>query len=252
MRPDRKIGEGLNAVAYEHKGRALKRYRTDYCPAYIMREAMVLSMLEPSGLPVPRLQNLSKIQDQWTLEMDLIEGRPAAFGMERHLEAFVDLQLRIHAVAVNDHMLLPNSKEICRLSIASHARLDAETKRKLLQLLRSLPDGCQLCHNDYHGLNVIDSGGGLSVIDWASATAGSPASDCCRTYAVTKIHHEAFAEPYLDLYCQKSGLSRDNILIWLPVTSAEWLNRNPGIQNPLFAQWLAIVNENSPVSGRDT
>lgn len=251
MKTNRKMGEGINAAVYEHKGRALKRYHADYSPAYIMREAMVLSMLEHSGLPMPQLKNLSKIHDQWTLEMDLIEGQPVAYEMERHLEAFVDLQLSIHAVTVTDYMLLPNSKEICRLSIASHDRLDAKTKKNLLQLLRSLPDGCQLCHNDYHGLNVIDSGNGLSVIDWTSVTAGSPAADCCRTYAVTKINHEAFAEPYLDLYCQKSGLSRGDILMWLPVTSAEWLNRNPDTQNPLFAQWLAIVNENHLVAGKD-
>lgn len=244
MESYRKLGEGVNAVVYEHKGHAVKRYRADYPPAFVMREAMVLSLLDQTELSIPHLHNISKMQGQWTIEMDLMEGRPVAHEMERLLEAFVELQLKIHAVQVTDHILLPNSKDICRLSIVENKHFDTTTKKSLLQLLQSLPDGCQLCHNDYHGLNVMDKGNGLSVIDWTSATSGSPASDCCRTYALTKINHAEFAEPYLDLYCLKSGLQREDLLRWLPVISAEWLTRHPENQNPLFSQWLEAVHEN--------
>ena len=237
------MGEGIHAVVYEHRGRAVKRYRAAYPPAYIMREAMVLTILEKTDLPIPRLLNLSKTEDQWTMEMDLVEGRPVAYEMERHLEAFVDLQLRLHAVRVTEPVLLPNNKDICRLSIHTYKQFGSETKKRLLQRLQSLQDDCRLCHNDYHGLNVIDTGNGLSVIDWTSAASGSPASDCCRTYALTKIHDAAFAEPYLDLYCQKSGLTHEDILMWLPVISAEWLNRHPKEQSPMISQWLAAVND---------
>lgn len=242
---DRIIGEGMHAVVYAHMGRAVKQYRTAYPAAHIMREAMVLSMLEQTGLPIPRLYSLNRIQDRWTLEMDLVEGRPVAYEMEAQLEAFVDLQLKIHAVRITDHILLPNNKDICRSSIHTNEEFDVKTKEYLMRRLQSLPEGYQLCHNDYHGLNVMDSGNGLHVIDWTSAASGSPASDCCRTYAMTKIHHEPFAEPYLHTYCRKSGLQAEDILMWLPVISAEWLTRHPKEKNPLFTKWLSAAMNDS-------
>jgi len=60
--------------------------------------------------------------------------------------------------------------------------LSSELKGKLLELLATLDEGATLCHGDFHPGNIIDSEGRSSIIDWSSATVGSPLFDIAHTY----------------------------------------------------------------------
>ena len=51
----------------------------------------------------------------------------------------------------------------------------------------------------------------------ARSASGSPFGDACRTYMDYAMGRMDVAEWYLQKYCAASGLSRDEILAWLPV-----------------------------------
>jgi aminoglycoside phosphotransferase (APT) family kinase protein len=60
--------------------------------------------------------------------------------------------------------------------------LRPEIQDRLLRLLSTLETGTTLCHGDFHPGNLIDVGGKTSIIDWSSATTGSPLFDIAHTY----------------------------------------------------------------------
>ena len=234
------IGEGATADIYEYEGRAVKLFKGGD-QALIFHEAAVTSLLEKTGLPVPQIYDVQKINGQWAIVMDLIEGEPLAHNMGNRLEDFVDLQIRIQDTTVQgfDYLVLPSSHFICRKLIESNHSFSGELRARLVRLLDTLPVGDKLCHNDYHGLNVLENERGLSVIDWTSATIGSPESDCCRTYVLMKLNQEQFAEPYLQTYCRRRKISSDAVLQWLPMVSAEWLYSGRASNDSIFLEWIS-------------
>jgi aminoglycoside phosphotransferase (APT) family kinase protein len=56
------------------------------------------------------------------------------------------------------------------------------TKDRLLRLLETLETGTTLCHGDFHPGNIIGAPGKDFIIDWSSATTGSPLFDIAHTY----------------------------------------------------------------------
>ena len=98
--------------------------------------------------------------------------------------------------------------------------LDDEVKDKLRFKLQGLPDGEQLCHNDFHSLNIVMYEGSLYIVDWADAASGSPEADVCRSYLVYSLYASYMADQYLDVYGRKSGVNRKNVLRWLPIIAA--------------------------------
>jgi len=232
------IGSGAMADFYEYEGHGVKLFKQGADVAHIYHEASVMSILENTGLPIPKVTKIVNINGRWAIVMDLADGKPVAYDMTTNMDNFVDLQLKMHSITAPAGFVLSNSHYMCRKIISeSQISLVAEKRELLIELLDSFPVEFQLCHNDYHGRNVLKTKNGLVIIDWVSATSGSPKTDCCRTYMLTKACHEEFAEPYLENVCEKAKFYADDILKWLPVLSAVWLHMAP--ENHFFNEWLS-------------
>jgi hypothetical protein len=83
----------------------------------------------------------------------------------------------------------------------------------------------------------------VTIIDWVDASAGDIRADVCRTYLLYSDLSAEVAELYLRLYCEKSGLPKDEILQWIPIlagarlaenVSAERAERLSGIVNQYY------------------
>jgi hypothetical protein len=217
------IGKGARADVYESNGHALKVFHKGYEKANAFYEAAVHSMIEGTGLPMPKIYKVWKMDDRWTIEMDLVRGKAMYEWMERdpgHIHGYMadmaDLQCRVQATDV-------------RLPVNIHTRLrgkiapgilDDARKEKVLGLLDSFPVGNGLCHNDFHVLNIIKNEEGLFIIDWIDAANGNPEADACRSYLLYQLFRPEIAGLYLDAYCTRSGIPSARILRWFPVMAA--------------------------------
>ena len=84
----------------------------------------------------------------------------------------------------------------------------------------------RLCHGDYHVFNLIISEAGVTIIDWVDSSAGDIKADTYRTYLLYAQYSMELANTYLRLYCEKSGLSQDDIFTWEPIIAGARLSEN--------------------------
>jgi len=188
-----------------------------------------------AGLPVPAALGIKKISETETaLEMEFIEGQPLVRmyegkGEEKLAEAqraIVKLQCRMYAVEAAH---LPDLTDFYVYEITTTPYLAAYQKEALLALLKSLDRGkTNLCHGDIHPNNIMYSGDRFWVIDWEDASKGDPAADACMTYFYSMRwaakDNNRSDEQYLRMFCEESGIPREEVLAWLPVIAGVQVN----------------------------
>jgi aminoglycoside phosphotransferase (APT) family kinase protein len=220
----RLLAIGNVAKVYEYAGGVVKLYKSPSAKAVAFCEAALHAAAEAAGLPVPRIRGVQQIDERWGLVFDRVEQASFAHRMKEHphelhryLDAMVRLQLRIHATRA---IQFPSLKPRLAANIAGTALLGEPRRGELLSAFADMPDGDRLCHGDFHPLNILGDTEGPTVIDWADARCGEPAADACRTYVLLRLHVRELAAPYLDAYCRAAGISRRNVLDWLPYVAS--------------------------------
>jgi aminoglycoside phosphotransferase (APT) family kinase protein len=102
-------------------------------------------------------------------------------------------------------------------------------------MLAGLPDGENICHGDFHPANVLITEQGPMVIDWMTASTGSPWTDVARTSLILsigakgagkqvspmirmaiKLYHRAYLDRYRALYTD----NMEELNRWMPVIAA--------------------------------
>lgn len=136
-------------------GLVLRRSRTG---RPLVREAEVMEHVRRAGYPVPAVREVRA--EGRELVMDRVDG-PSM------LQALVRRPWR--------------QRELARLLADLHLRLGAITAPAGL---RSLGPGTAVLHQDLHPLNVLMTGAGPVVIDWANAGCGPPALDVASTWVI--------------------------------------------------------------------
>jgi aminoglycoside phosphotransferase (APT) family kinase protein len=201
----------------------LKLYKPGTPKSSAFREAANLSIVEASGLPVPRVHSVGgELQNRWGVMMTRAEGVPFASALmasqpsQPHLAALAALHRRIHDVTATQ---LPSLKARLRTNIGRAPQLDAERRERLLAQLATLPDGDRLCHGDFHPWNVLGTPEQATVIDWLDATSGVPAADVCRSYVLIAHASVPLAKTYVETYAKLSGLDVNEVWRWRPVVA---------------------------------
>lgn len=222
------IGSGRVADAHAYGDRVLKLYHRGRPRQDAFFEAAMLAVLEPHGLPVPRVHEVGAYDGRWGLVMDRIAGEtlgaqgtasPAQTPLL--LDEMVRLQRQLHAAS---EPRLRSLKTRLAYNITQAPSLNPAVKERRLAALTDLPDGERICHGDLHPFNIIGAPGKAVVIDWLDVTAGEPAADACRSYLLLRLGAPEVAEPYLDGYVRQSDVTRNAILAWLPTLAAARLN----------------------------
>lgn len=218
------LGAGNGADVYEYGAAAIKLYRDGAGRRQAFIEAAVLAIVADHDLPTPRVHQAGEFEGRWGLVMDRARGKPLASFTRGQpelvpevIDEIVRLHLRMHERA---EPRLPTLKARLKTRIAAAPLLTEERRGQLMAQLAGLPDGDRLCHGDFHPFNIIGLPGQLMVIDWLDATSGAPAADVCRSFLLMMSVVPELAENYVDLYAARSGLSRAEILAWLPFLAA--------------------------------
>ena len=89
---------------YQEGNNLIKLFDESYSVANVLNEALNQARIEETGLNIPRLQEVSKIDGKWSISMDFIEGKtleqlikenPAK--VDEYLNVFVDTQIEMHS-----------------------------------------------------------------------------------------------------------------------------------------------------------
>ena len=249
MNLERPIATGNTASIYLHDGKIIKMFN-DFLPdTEAEYEANKQKHAYLCGLPVPYIHEATKINGRQAIIMEYIEGRTIGQMMyddmskaEEYMSLSVDIQQKIHATEASGLELM--SDKLNR-QILSASPLNNSQKHRLIEQLSAMRYDKKLCHGDYHVFNLIYQDGNVSIIDWVDSSAGDIRADVYRTYLLYTQFSMELADMYLQLYCNKSGLLKDEILIWEPIIAGARLSES--VSSERESQLVEIVNQYCPV-----
>lgn len=233
------VAAGNTAQLYLSNGRIIKLFFANAPDSVSEREAQKQNAAYACGVPVPEVFDVTEIGGRQAIVMDYVEGwslgsRAVSDPSEaaRLLEQSVAIQKSLHEKTPEN---LESMRDKLERQLKS-APLSDILREKLLAQLISMPFKNRLCHGDYHLFNLLQAKDKIVVIDWVDATAGAPLADVCRSYLLYLCDPSGLSDLYLDLYCNHSNVSRDDVLFWLPIVAGARLSENlpPEQSDPLL------------------
>ena len=238
------IGKGNTAKIYLYEDKIVKVFKDHLPVTESAYEANKQRYAYACGLPVPQVIDVTKLDGKQAIIMEYIEGKTLGElflkDLERaeyYISISIDIQQKIHQVRPKSLELM-SEKLLRKLENSPH--LDKRHQEVLIKKLKSMDYENRLCHGDFHLLNLIMSDDKVIIIDWVDASAGDIRADVCRTYLLYSELSPEVANLYLRLYCEKSGLKKDEILQWLPILAGARLTEN--VSSELAESLLEIVN----------
>lgn len=243
------IVERKNKAVYKDRDRTIKLFVENHSKADILNEALNQARVEEgTNLNVPKLIAVTKLDNQWALESEYIEGKPLDKLMEEkpdkedeYLNKFVDIQLEILG---NSVPLLNNIKDKFNKRINSSNKIEENTKYELLQRLDGMKTHNKLCHGDFNPSNVIIKENGESyIIDWSHVTNGNASADAAKSFLLFSMEgKDALAQKYLDLFAEKSGIPKSHIQRWIPIVAAAQKTKANSDEYQFLDKWIDVVD----------
>jgi tRNA A-37 threonylcarbamoyl transferase component Bud32 len=245
------IGRGRTAAVYDiGDGKVLKLFYGEFPRAACERECKNAEALNDTGIRAPRCFGLKDVDGRTGIVYERVAGRSlldrlsSSPGEAREIaKSLAALQYSMRDVSVGG---LTDQKEY--LSAAIFASTDALGSRlpRIIERLGALEGGNAVCHGDLHPGNVIESEGGLYMIDWMAAVRGNLAGDVARTWLLLNSPFMPDGVPFfmrflsgalkkyllrlwLREYFALSGASFGDIRKWiLPLAAARLRENVPG------------------------
>ncbi|WP_392392248.1 aminoglycoside phosphotransferase family protein [Oceanobacillus jeddahense] len=239
------IAKGNTAEIYLHDNRILKVFK-DYLPdTEAEMEGNKQQFAYEAGLPVPKVFSIDKINGKQAITMEYVKGQTVGelyFSdkeqAEYYLAISVNIQQKIHRMIPKSGTFELMYDKLCRQIKAAY-NLEEKYKNALLRKLDKMIFENRLCHGDFHLFNLILAKEKMYIIDWVDSSAGDIRADVCRTYLLYSQYFSELADSYLQIYCEKSGLSKEEILQWEPIIAGAGLAANVPAENA--ARLLEII-----------
>lgn len=230
-------------VIYREDDKIIKLFNQNYSTANVLNEALNQARVEETGLNIPKIREVTKIDGKWAIIMDYIGGVTIETLIAEHpektreyLELFINAQCEVHS---KKHLLLTKFTDKMKMKIML-SELDASTRYDLVFRFNEMPPETALCHGDFNPSNVvIGEDGKIFILDWSHASQGSPAADAVKTYIIFKLaKKDDLACEYMDLYCEKTGLDAKTVNEWLPLVAAAQLIKSKNENKPLLTAFI--------------
>lgn len=248
MNTDKVIAVRNTKTVYRDGDKVIKVFDEHYSKSDILNEALNQARVEETGLNIPKLEEVTKVNGRWAIIMDYIKGKTLAQLMaanpdklDEYLNLFVDLQMEIHSKRAP---LLNKLKDKMNRKI-SEADLTATIRYDLHTRLEAMPKHNKVCHGDFNPSNVIisDEDGKAYVIDWSHATQGNASADAARTYLLFSLSGDKeLAEKYLNLFCLKSDTAKQYVQKWIPIVAASQMVKGKPEERDFLLHWVDVVD----------
>ena len=247
MKLDRVIAVRTGKTVYRDGDKTIKVFDEDYKKSDVLNEALNQARVEETGLNIPKVIEVTKVDGKWAIVTEYIKGKTLAQLMEEnpdkfdeYLELFVDLQISVHEKKCP---LLNKLKDKMNRKI-TEADLDATTRYELHTRLEGMPKHNKVCHGDFNPSNIIINEEGVPyIIDWSHATQGNASADVARTYLLFWLKGDIEgAKKYLDLFCKKSDTAKQYIQKWLPIVAAYQSVKGNAKEREFLLSWVNVVD----------
>lgn len=243
------VVERPTKTVYKENDKIVKLFVENYLASNILNEALNHARVqEGTDLNVPKLLEVSKVNNRWAIVMERVEGKTLEQLMaenpqkeNEYLNLFVDIQLNILSKNVP---LLNRIKDKFKRKLTNAKNIDEHTKYELLHRLEGMKDHTKLCHGDLNPSNIIIApNGDYHIIDWAHVTQGNASADVARTYLLFSMQGKTeLADKYLNLFVEKSGIEKSNIQNWIPIVAGTQLTKGISEEQEFLKKWINIFD----------
>ena len=239
--------ERTNKRIYKSGKFVVKEFDTDFSKSDILNEALNQARVEETGLKIPQLEEVKKIDGKWAIVLDYIEGKTLAEiiendrkNLEMYMEKFVDIQIEIHSK--RSPLLNKLKDKMSRKN--DETNLDATTRYGLHTRLEGMPKHNKVCHGDFNPSNIIITpAGDYYVLDWSHATQGNASADVARTYLLFSLKGDKeAAEMYLNMFCKKTDTAKQYVQQWLPIVAASQSVKGNEEEREFLLNWIDVVD----------
>ena len=210
-------------------------------------EALNTARVEETGLKIPKLLDVRKVDGGWAITREYIEGKSLSELMaenpekeDEYLEKFVALQMEIHSKKCP---MLNKIKEKMHAKISASS-YEATLRYDLHNRLEGMKSHNKVLHGDFCPSNIIVTPDGeYYVIDWAHATQGNASEDAARTYLVFNLNgQKELAEKYLNLFCKKADIPKQLVQQWMPIVACSESVKNKPEEKALLDSWVNVFD----------
>ncbi len=247
MKLDQVLAQRSHKVIYKDGDFAIKVFDESFPKSDILNEALNQARVEETGLNIPKIEEVTKIDGKWAIVSDYIEGKTLKQLMEEnpdkldeYLELFVNIQTEILGKKCP---LLKRLQDKMQRKI-SQTDLDATTRYELHTRLASMKRHDKVCHGDFTPSNIIiKDDGSHYILDWSHATQGNGAADAARTYLTFCLKDQKdIAEKYLKLFCEKTDTARQYVNAWMPIVAASQSVKGKPEEREFLLNWASVCD----------
>lgn len=247
MKLDRVIAVRTTKTVYRDGDKVIKVFNSDFSKADVLNEALNQARIEETGLNIPKLLEVTKLEGKWSIISEYIDGKTLELLMQEnpgrfdeYLGSFVDIQVSIH----DKRAPLLNKLHDKMQQRISETCLDTTTRYEIYTRLESMPKHHKICHGDFNPSNIIVSKDGAAyIIDWAHATQGNAGADAARTYLLFWLAGNiSGAEKYLELFCSRTGTAKQYVQKWIPIVAASQLSKGKAVEKEFLMHWINVAD----------
>jgi len=243
------IAERKTKTVYRDNDKTIKLFIENYSKSNILNEALNQTRVEETELNVPKLLEVTKIENRWALISEYIEGKSLQELMDEnpekldeYMDMFINVQLNILSKTAPMLNKLKDKMErkIAETDLSDTIKFDLNTR------LAGMPKHNKICHGDFNPSNVIIKPDGTPyVIDWAHVTQGNSSADAARTYLLFNLSgKKEEAELYLQKFSEKSKIEKRYIQKWIPIVAAAHLSKASEKEKAFLMNWIDVVDYN--------
>ena len=243
MKLDRVIAVRNDKTVYRDGNESIKVFNDNYLVSDVLNEALNQSRALEAGINAPGVLGVTTFDGKWAIVSEYIKGKSLEQLMEEnpekkndYIELMVGIQLDIGAKSSPKLRLLKHKmRDQIRLT-----ELDSVIRYDLHNRINEMTKKSNLCHGDFCPSNVIVSENGVPfVIDWAHASLGNTLADVANTYLLFWMHGDiSGAKKYLELYSEKSGIEKQQILSYMPIVAASRLAKCSEKEREFLLSWV--------------
>ncbi len=241
------IFERPDKTIYRDGNFTVKVFNENYSKANVLNEALNQARVEETGLKVPKLHEVKKIDGKWAIVTDYIEGKTLEElmnenpeKMDEYIARLVDIQTEVLSHRVT-HLNKLRDKMHAKISSAD---INATIRYELHTRLDATPKHNKVCHGDFHPSNIIITENDEAyIIDWAHVTRGNGAADAARVYLLFTLEGKNdAAQKYLELFCRKTDTAKQYVQKWMPIVAASQLTKGVESEKELLHSWIDVVD----------
>jgi len=239
------IAKGNTAAIYLVDNKIVKVFNDNLPKSTALYEADKQKLAYSYGLSVPKIIDIINVNNRQAIVMEHIQGETLGNMLlndiensKKYMQISIDIQRKIHAIEVKEHELMYDR---LIMKIKEAKLLNTKQKDYLLKKINNMTYDTKLCHGDFHFFNIIMQNENPVIIDWVDSSIGNITADVYRSYLLYSQFSLELADLYLNLYCQNSGICKDEIFVWAPILAGARLSENVSTENE--DRLLKIVNE---------